>query len=220
MRIENKRMMVFLKFHGIRAKARYEREGSMRGTWSLYDQETAWEPTLTAKLTELGFTDFQGKPLSWYSGNGGRFSVSVRGHNELLLGDPVFGPSSGSLPALKGSAGLVNVPHGHQAPRPETDETLEAKAGVITAAREIWADICLRNLASYGDEGSCVMGAAISCSYLAPGCWKPVDRELSPAGDVARAQGSLNWERGNGKVLEYLQANGIPSAYYNCGRMD
>ena len=84
MRPENTAMKNFLAAHGIRATPRYEWKGSMRGTWYLYDGDTRWTDELCAKLTALGFADFDGKPLGRFAGNGGSFSVSVRGHNELL----------------------------------------------------------------------------------------------------------------------------------------
>lgn len=39
------------------------------------------------KLNQLGFTSFDGRPLDKFSGNGGVFSVFVRGHNEFLQGE-------------------------------------------------------------------------------------------------------------------------------------
>lgn len=98
MRIENKRMQEFLKGHGISAVPKYIKNGSLGGTWRLYGIEDKkaiggyglnkyqkWTPELAAKLTLLGFRGLHGQ-LGLYDGNGGVFSVFVRGHNEFLEG--------------------------------------------------------------------------------------------------------------------------------------
>ena len=86
LRPENEAMKNFLAENGIDAKVKYARDGSMKGTWYLHGKDIyqKWTEELRAKLTELGFTDFDGKELGRWSGNGGTFSVSVRGHNEML----------------------------------------------------------------------------------------------------------------------------------------
>ena len=86
-RPENQRMVDFLAQNGVKARAKYIHDGSLKHTWRLYAPGVNWTPELTAKLTELGFTDFDGNPLNQHSGNGGLFSVFVRGHDELL-GEP------------------------------------------------------------------------------------------------------------------------------------
>ncbi len=80
MRPESQRMKTWLKNHGIIAQPKYIRKGSMKGTWRLYNLNTTWTEELANKLNGLGFNDFDHKPLGKYSGNGGRFSVFVRGH--------------------------------------------------------------------------------------------------------------------------------------------
>lgn len=84
MRDENARMQAFLAKHGIHARVKYIATGSLKGCWRLYDPTTRWTPELAQRLTDLGFADFDGRPLHKYSGNGGVFSVFVRGHNEML----------------------------------------------------------------------------------------------------------------------------------------
>ena len=93
MRPENQRMQDFLKQNGIKATPKFLPVGSMKGCWRLYGKNKpgkelenyqTWTPELQAKLTNLGFVDYSNEPLSKYSGNGGLFSVFVRGHNELL----------------------------------------------------------------------------------------------------------------------------------------
>ena len=84
MRPENQRMTEFLKSHGIKARVKYIHKGSVKHTWRLHDAEQTWGDTLIEKLTALGFSDFDGRPLNKYSGNGGHFSIFVRGHYELL----------------------------------------------------------------------------------------------------------------------------------------
>jgi hypothetical protein len=83
MRIENVRMKKFLKDNGIDCTPKYMWDGSLKGTWRLYNKDQKWTPELTAKLTSLGFVGLTHEPLHEYSGNGGMFSVFVRGHNEL-----------------------------------------------------------------------------------------------------------------------------------------
>jgi len=84
MRPENKRMQVFLKQNGIKAIPKYIATGSLTRTWRLYNLKQLWSVELANKLNALGFVDLDGKPLAQYSGNGGLFSVFVRGHFELL----------------------------------------------------------------------------------------------------------------------------------------
>jgi hypothetical protein len=86
MRPENKRMTEFLANHGIHARVKYIPNGSLRGCWRLYDGVQLWTQSLQDQLNELGFVGFNNKRLWLYSGNGGVFSVFVRGHNELLTG--------------------------------------------------------------------------------------------------------------------------------------
>ena len=86
MRPENKNMKRFLAQHGINANPKYLPDGSLKGCWRLYDKNTEWSIQLAEKLNNLGFMDFDNKPLGEFSGNGGRFSVFVRGHDELLNG--------------------------------------------------------------------------------------------------------------------------------------
>jgi hypothetical protein len=83
MRPENMRMKEFLKQHGIEAQPKYIFHGSLHHSWRLYNHDIKWSAQLQRKLTDLGFTGLHG-PLTQYSGNGGVFSVFVRGHNELL----------------------------------------------------------------------------------------------------------------------------------------
>lgn len=83
-RPENRRMQAWLAQHGIQATPKFIHEGSLRGTWRLYNLEQKWTPELAAQLNALGFTHNHGEPLGPFSGNGGIFSVFVRGHNELL----------------------------------------------------------------------------------------------------------------------------------------
>ena len=80
---ENKRMQTFLKQNGINAMPKYIATGSLKRTWRLYNLKQSWSMDLADKLTALGFNGLHG-PLGKYSGNGGLFSVFVRGHFELL----------------------------------------------------------------------------------------------------------------------------------------
>ena len=84
MRPENKRMQDFLRLHGIEARVKYMSKGSIRGCWRLYHPQSRWTQEIEGTLTSLGFVNLHGQPLGPYSGNGGMFSVLVRGHNELL----------------------------------------------------------------------------------------------------------------------------------------
>jgi len=96
MRPENQRMQDFLAGHGIQAIPKYLKDGSQKGAWRLYGLDGKnpdgspiyqkwWDNfELQGKLIALGFTDYDGTSLDNLSGNGGLFSIFVRGHNELL----------------------------------------------------------------------------------------------------------------------------------------
>jgi len=83
MKPENKRMKDFLKDNGITAKATWISTGSLKGNWRLYNPEQKWTRELEKQLTQLGFVGFDNKPLTWVSGNGGMFSVFVKGYENL-----------------------------------------------------------------------------------------------------------------------------------------
>ncbi len=83
-RPENQRMQAFLASYGIECVPKYIRNGSLKGSWRLYNLEMRWTGELADRLNSLGFSDLWGKPLDYLSGNAGLFSVFVRGHNELL----------------------------------------------------------------------------------------------------------------------------------------
>ena len=93
MRPENKRMQDFLENHQISdVTPKYISTGSLKGCWRLCRRVKVqgktiffkWGSTDAEQLNGLGFTDFDGKPLGTYSGNGGSWQVFVRGHQELL----------------------------------------------------------------------------------------------------------------------------------------
>lgn len=99
------------------------------------------------------------------------------------------------------------------------DKDIVIYRDVIAKAKELWAEICERNFAEFGDEGSCVIGAGIVVDYCGPRCRTAKDYMIIRAGEVSRAQGSLNWEHGKNEVLAFLKQNGV-DARYDCGRMD
>jgi hypothetical protein len=76
-------MQEFLARNGIKATAKRFHDGSMRNTWRLYDHATKWTIELADKLNSLGFTWIDGRPLEQSMGNGGVFSISVRGLDDL-----------------------------------------------------------------------------------------------------------------------------------------
>lgn len=72
----NKLMKTYLANNGIKAMPKYIADGSMKGTWRIYGDGKWWgNKKLIAKMTAIGFVDFDGNPLSDYSGNGGAFSI-------------------------------------------------------------------------------------------------------------------------------------------------
>jgi hypothetical protein len=77
-------MRDFLKANGIDAMPKWIPDGSLKRSWRLYNHAMPWTMELGAKLGGLGFRDLDNKALNEFSGNGGRFSVFVRGHEELL----------------------------------------------------------------------------------------------------------------------------------------
>ncbi len=89
MRVENMKMKRFLEQRGIKCTPKYLSEGSMKGCWRLYG-DGRWTSDLVEKLTQLGFVDFDHNPLDEFSGNGGDFSVFVRGHDELVSDKTFF----------------------------------------------------------------------------------------------------------------------------------
>jgi len=107
MKLENQKMKAFLRANGISAMPMYIKDGSLKHTWRLYGttnkkdengrpiyQKWWGNKPLINKLTALGFKDFEGKELSDISGNGGVFSVFVRGHYEFLDNDVPENPIS------------------------------------------------------------------------------------------------------------------------------
>lgn len=80
MRTENKEMKKYLKTNGIDAMPKYLHEGSLKGCWRLYNSKVNWWENyeLMGKLHNLGFRDYDGKPFTNFSGNGGRFSIFAR----------------------------------------------------------------------------------------------------------------------------------------------
>ena len=79
-------MHKFLSANGLpNVRVKYLPDGSLKRCWRLEQPNTKWTEELAVKLNELGFTDFDHMPLGRFSGNGGEFQVSVRGHNELLI---------------------------------------------------------------------------------------------------------------------------------------
>lgn len=100
MKVENQNMKAFLKLHGIDAMPKYIPDGSIKGSWRLYgllgktpDGGPIWQPwwdntELHAKLNGLGFTNLWGEPLSRADGNGGVFSIFVRGNDWLRTQPP------------------------------------------------------------------------------------------------------------------------------------
>ena len=84
-RPENQRMQEFLAANGIKAHAKFIWDGSLKGTWRLWDRHgQRWNPILADRLTALGFRDYDGRMLGNSSGNGGAFCVFVRGHSEFV----------------------------------------------------------------------------------------------------------------------------------------
>lgn len=79
----NAKMKQFLAKCDIDAMPKYYKNGSIKGCWRLYNRNQSWSKELIKQFTELGFKDFDGKPLHQYSGNGGGFQVFVRAPKEL-----------------------------------------------------------------------------------------------------------------------------------------
>lgn len=76
----------------------------------------------------------------------------------------------------------------------------------IREAMKMWEARCAEYVAKHGDQGSCVIGAAIVIGSV---------RYSPPTG----AQGSLVWEDSVKDVLGFLREHGI-DAYYDPGSMD
>ena len=80
MRPENIKMKNYLSFYGIEVMPKFIWTGSLKGTWRLYNSKVSWHdnPGLWDKLTQLGFTNYDGQPFNQYNGNGGMFSLCTR----------------------------------------------------------------------------------------------------------------------------------------------
>ena len=87
MRPENMKMKKWLEENGIEAMPKWIPTGSLKKTWRLYNLGIPWTETLANKLNGLGFTNYDNHPLDKFDGNGGRFSVFVRGHEEFLINE-------------------------------------------------------------------------------------------------------------------------------------
>ena len=87
MRKENKEMKRYLSKNNIFARVKYLDGGSLAGRWRLYNPRQIWNEVLAEQLTNLGFTDFDGKPLGKFSGNGGLFSVFALRKGEINEND-------------------------------------------------------------------------------------------------------------------------------------
>lgn len=81
---ENRRMQSFLRAFGIECVPKFIHTGSLKGCWRLYNPSYRWTSEYADLLNDAGFTWIDGRPLTGREGNGGMFSVFVRGHNELL----------------------------------------------------------------------------------------------------------------------------------------
>ena len=82
-REENVKMVEYLKQNEVDATPKYIFNGSMAGTWRIYNLKTKWydNKELQEKLTSLGFRDFDNTPLDNFSGNGGVFQIFARQTN-------------------------------------------------------------------------------------------------------------------------------------------
>lgn len=208
MKTENKNAQAYLLHHGIKCRAKYFPTGSVRG-WRFSDARTRWTDALRERLAALGFTNYNGEPLSKHSGNGGTFCIFCRGHEELRTSAPVL---------VGESAALVNEYVADTSGPPARDDDLERAAPFVAIARKNWEAKASDYLRTRGDCGSCVVGAGIAVPYLAPGCRIPRDRMLieAPGG-----QGSLTWEDSVNEIVHFLRTQaGLPGAFYQCGRMD
>lgn len=80
----NTKMKQFLAGHGIKCTPKRIDNGSLKGTWRLYQKGERWTETLIEQLSLLGFVDLHHKPLGRFSGNGGWFCVFVREPQALM----------------------------------------------------------------------------------------------------------------------------------------
>jgi len=80
----NKRIKNYLANNGIIATPQLIKNGSMRNTIRIYQknkeftdgcQLSFWNKELVDKFTALGFMNFDKKPLTIFSGDGGRFHI-------------------------------------------------------------------------------------------------------------------------------------------------
>jgi hypothetical protein len=83
----NKKIKNYLAENGIIATPMLIKRGSMQGCIRIYQKTreftndcnfSRWTQDLVNKLTKLGFRDFDGQPLTLFSGNGGLFCIFAR----------------------------------------------------------------------------------------------------------------------------------------------
>ncbi len=94
----------------------------------------------------------------------------------------------------------------------DADFTEQFKA-TIKEARDMWEASCIQNFKDDGDNGSCVLGAGIYVMHIAPRCRTPKKLTIISASSVAHAQGSVNWEKGREKIIDFLKEKGIDVGY-------
>lgn len=102
-----------------------------------------------------------------------------------------------------------------------TDETLASEdfKRVTAAARELWSKRCKEHYEKNGDVGSCVLGAGITVDYMPPRHRTPVRKMIISQHDVARAQGSINWESSQKEIVKYFEDRGFP-VHFAWGNLD
>ena len=167
MRPENQKMVEFLKANGIVATVKYCRSGSMRGCWYLWSKTLKYDDAMREKLTALGFRDFDNRPLSQYSGNGGMFSLQVRGHGEFVA-------EAWSEQAERLNASLTDCGRKQSGYKERADCTVRATAAALGIAYpEAHA-----KLKALGRKNRCAF------HIFAPECRKALGLKLKHAGGV------------------------------------
>ena len=78
MKAHNTSMKKYLADNGIIAIPKYIEKGSLSGSWRIYGKGQFWSEQLAKKLTDIGFKDFDWKPLDKFSA--GVFHIFAKTH--------------------------------------------------------------------------------------------------------------------------------------------
>lgn len=90
---------------------------------------------------------------------------------------------------------------------------------IIEKAKTLWRQRCDEYLATYGDQGTCVLGAGIAVYCILPRTRIARSLIIINQREATNAQGATVWESSKKEILAFLKEYGL-MAFYECGNMD